>query len=241
MMDGLPDNWEKWPLADVGEWLGGGTPSSSNAQYWNGDIPWVSPKDMKVAVIKSTQDKITKAAIDNSAAKLVPAHAVLFVTRSGILARSFPVATTLNPVTVNQDLKAIVPNPAIDYEYLAWTLRFFERNVLTSCSKHGTTVHGIEVPSLKSLKVKTKIRAILPIARESPRTPQVGHSKTRAGAFGGTRGDEVKSCNGPGKRKQGEYIRTYQQKAFSSAKTNTCWNDYFGRDRWTWVLQWCNG
>lgn len=152
-MEDLPKNWENWPLADVGEWLGGGTPASSNAKYWNGDIPWVSPKDMKVAVITSTQDKITNTAIENSATKLIPAGAVLFVTRSGILAHSFPVATTRDAVTVNQDLKAIVPVPAIDYEYLAWTLRFLERKVLGSCSKHGTTVHSIEVPSLKSLNV----------------------------------------------------------------------------------------
>jgi type I restriction enzyme S subunit len=108
---------------------------------------------MKVAVITSTQDKITNAAVKNSAVKLIPASSVLFVTRSGILAHSFPVATTRDAVTVNQDLKAIVPVPVIDFEYLAWTLRYLEREVLRSCSKHGTTVHSIEIPALKSLNV----------------------------------------------------------------------------------------
>jgi type I restriction enzyme S subunit len=46
MTDGKPSNWETWPLSEVGEWLGGGTPASSNAEYWNGDIPWVSPKNL---------------------------------------------------------------------------------------------------------------------------------------------------------------------------------------------------
>ncbi len=153
MTDGMPRKWESWPLSEVGEWLGGGTPTSSNAEYWNGNIPWVSPKDMKVSVITSTQDKITNAAVKNSAAKLIPASSVLFVTRSGILAHSFPVATTRDVVTVNQDLKAIVPVPVIDTEYLGWTLRYLEREVLRSCSKHGTTVHSIEIPALKSLNV----------------------------------------------------------------------------------------
>ncbi len=153
MSDTLPTNWEQWQLADVGEWFGGGTPSSSNAQFWDGDIPWVSPKDMKVASITSTQDRITVAAVQNSAVKLISAESVLFVTRSGILAHSFPVATTKVQVTVNQDLKAITPVEVVDHNYLAWLLRALERQILTTCSKHGTTVHSIEIPTLKDLRV----------------------------------------------------------------------------------------
>jgi type I restriction enzyme S subunit len=151
MSDNLPSNWESWRLADVGQWFGGGTPSSSEAAYWDGDIPWVSPKDMKVHRITSSIDTITEAAVANSAAKIIPEGAVLFVTRSGILAHSFPVATTGVKVTINQDLKAIWPVEVIDPKYLAWTLRSFERTILSSCSKHGTTVHSIEMPALKQL------------------------------------------------------------------------------------------
>jgi type I restriction enzyme S subunit len=153
MSDTLPINWEQWRLADVGEWFGGGTPSSSNARFWDGNIPWVSPKDMKVASITSTQDQITVGAVQNSAVKLISAGSVLFVTRSGILAHSFPVATTKVQVTVNQDLKAITPVEVVDHNYLAWLLRALERQILTTCSKHGTTVHSIEIPTLKDLRV----------------------------------------------------------------------------------------
>lgn len=153
MRERLPRTWENWPLDNVGEWSGGGTPASSNAAFWDGDIPWVSPKDMKVNEITSTQDRITQAAVDNSAAKLIPARSVLFVTRSGILAHSFPVATNGVEVTVNQDLKAITPVAVIDTEYLAWVLRSSERQILSTCSKHGTTVHSIEIPALKELEI----------------------------------------------------------------------------------------
>src|SRR5262249_17477612 len=127
--------------------------SSTNDAFWDGDIPWVSPKDMKVAVISSTQDRITEAAVENSAAKLIPARSVLFVTRSGILAHSFPVATTNLAVTVNQDLKAITPVGVVEPDYLAWALRYLERRILHSCTKHGTTVHSVEISALKALKV----------------------------------------------------------------------------------------
>jgi type I restriction enzyme, S subunit len=153
MTEALPPNWEKWRLADVGDWAGGGTPSSTNEAYWNGDIPWVSPKDMKVSEIHYTQDQITRPAIDNSAARMIPENSVLFVTRSGILAHSFPVAINRVPVTVNQDLKAITPARGVDAKYLAWVLRAFARTILTICSKHGTTVHSIETSALKAFSI----------------------------------------------------------------------------------------
>ena len=146
-------NWEEWSLADAGAWVGGGTPSKSNESFWVGHIPWVSPKDMKALIIVDTEDHISEQAVENSAVKVIPSGAVLFVTRSGILAHSFPVATTKVAVTINQDLKAIVPEPVINPEYLGWCLRAFARPILDSCTKDGTTVHSIEVPSLKAFRV----------------------------------------------------------------------------------------
>ncbi|MDX0491534.1 hypothetical protein GOC53_14815 [Sinorhizobium medicae] len=50
-------------LGDVVEIKGGGTPPKSNPDFWNGDIPWVSPKDMKFWEITDAADKITQSAI----------------------------------------------------------------------------------------------------------------------------------------------------------------------------------
>jgi type I restriction enzyme S subunit len=149
----LPKNWQVWPLADVGTWLGGGTPSKADNRYWRGHIPWVSPKDMKALSIVDTEDHISEEAVESSAAKIIPPGSVIFVTRSGILAHSFPVATTESELAVNQDLKAITPEPVIDTQYLAWCLRAHARLILDNCTKDGTTVQSIEVPSLKSYQV----------------------------------------------------------------------------------------
>ena len=149
----LPDSWIEIPLADTGQWVGGGTPRKSESRFWEGSIPWVSPKDMKKLCVVDTEDHISEAAVQESAVKLIRPGAVLFVTRSGILAHSFPVATTKMPVTVNQDLKAIIPYSVISPDYLAWCLRANARNILNSCSKHGTTVHSIEIPSLKEWSI----------------------------------------------------------------------------------------
>lgn len=141
-------------LRDLGEWVGGNTPSKANAAYWiNGTVPWVSPKDMKVDEITSSEDRVTDAALSEGRVSLVPEGSVLFVTRSGILAHTFPVATTKLPVTINQDLKALTPKPGVLPKYVAHAVRGASRRILKDCSKHGTTVASIETNALLEFKI----------------------------------------------------------------------------------------
>jgi type I restriction enzyme S subunit len=152
-MTELPTTWAKEPLGLLGSWSGGGTPSTSEARFWNGGIPWVSPKDMKQNRIAETQDTITEEALGFSAAMLIPENSVMIVTRSGILRHSLPVAINTKPVALNQDLKAITPVEAVSSEYLCLALQCFERDILHQCCKAGTTVQSIEVPRLKAFRV----------------------------------------------------------------------------------------
>ena len=153
MNSSIPRSWVLSRLADLGDWYGGGTPSKSTSAFWNGDIPWVSAKDMKVTRLRDSQDHITSSAIEASATTLIGQRSVLMVTRSGILAHTLPVTTTEIPLTINQDLKAITPYAGIDAEFLAWVLRACQRRILNECTKHGTTVHSIEVPRLYAFNV----------------------------------------------------------------------------------------
>ena len=150
---GLPETWAVSPLGHLGVWNGGGTPTKSNPAFWKGDIPWASPKDIKVARLWDSSDHVSTAAIEASATTVVPKGSVLVVTRSGILSHTLPIATNEVPLAINQDLKAITPFPGIDADYLAWTLRALERRILKECSKHGTTVHSVEVPRLQAFDV----------------------------------------------------------------------------------------
>jgi type I restriction enzyme S subunit len=143
-----------FPLAELGDWVGGGTPSKSNPSYWeNGTIPWVSPKDMKTTHIRAAEDNITEQAAKESATNLVPAGSILVVTRSGILRHTFPVAVADVHVTINQDLKALVLKPEIDPKYVAFALRAFSRDILNQCSKQGTTVNSIETQKLLRFQI----------------------------------------------------------------------------------------
>ena len=138
--DTFPDHWLQVSLGACGEWLGGGTPSKDRADYWVGDIPWVSPKDMKLPRISDSQDHISLAAVQGSSVRLVPSGSVLMVVRGMILARAFPVALSMREVTINQDMKALVPYYPSFSEFILLALSAMEDEVLVTVerSSHGT-------------------------------------------------------------------------------------------------------
>ncbi|MBK3776182.1 hypothetical protein GAY31_18830 [Azospirillum brasilense] len=150
----LPPGWAWAKLGDLGRWYGGGTPSKENPAYWtNGTIPWVSPKDMKTTRIITAEDHITPEAVAGSSTNMVPADAILVVTRSGILRHTLPVALTLRGVSINQDLKACVPHEGINATYVAAAMRAFSSNILHECVKDGTTVQSVEFDKLMNFEV----------------------------------------------------------------------------------------
>ena len=142
------------PLRELGEWSGGNTPSKANSAYWdNGTVPWVSPKDMKVDEIASSEDRITDLALADGRVSMVAAGSVLFVTRSGILSHTFPVAVTKLPVTINQDLKALSPKAGVSPKYVAHAVRGASQRILKECSKHGTTVASVDTKALLDFEI----------------------------------------------------------------------------------------
>ncbi|MFM5204591.1 restriction endonuclease subunit S [Aeromonas veronii] len=140
----VPEHWVISPLKYKCVFSGGGTPSKDNLEYWNGSIPWVSPKDMKSFWITDAEDKITEQAIKESSTKLVQPGAVLMVVRSGILQRTIPVGMNTIPVTMNQDMKAIRFSSAVYAEWLSFFIKGYEDSLLLDWRKQGATVESIE-------------------------------------------------------------------------------------------------
>lgn len=149
-----PKGWPTGKIKDLFNVFGGGTPSKSVHSYWNGTIPWISPKDMKSSVISDTEDHITLDAISNSATRLVKQGSILIVYRSGILAHSFPVAIAGRDLTINQDLKAFTSKREVSNEYLYGLLSSFPSLGL-SCVKKGATVHNIDGSRFLNLEICT--------------------------------------------------------------------------------------
>ena len=135
--------WKKVVITEVCHAIfGGGTPSKSHPEYFAGSIPWVSPKDMKSSVINDSIDHITEKAIAHSTTNLVPANSVLMVIRSGILKHSLPVAINSLPVTINQDMKAFVPNETVKTAFLMHFFKAIENDVLAGV--RGVTADNID-------------------------------------------------------------------------------------------------
>lgn len=130
------------------EIYGGGTPSKSHPEYYeDGDIPWVSSKDMKTDVLTDSQIKINQLGVDNSTAHMVPVNSVIMVIRSGILKHTLPVAVNVVPITVNQDLKVFIPNERVLTRFLAVQFKMHEKDILSGV--RAVTADNIEFNSLK--------------------------------------------------------------------------------------------
>ena len=138
--DEIPKGWIRVTLSELGGFAGGGTPSKSRPEFWKGNIPWVSPKDMKRPYLDSTIDNISERAVESSSCKLIPSGSLLMVVRGMILIHSFPVALTQRPLTINQDMKALVPVISEIGEYLLRCCAAITSRVinLVERSSHGT-------------------------------------------------------------------------------------------------------
>jgi type I restriction enzyme S subunit len=138
----LPAGWAWIRLSDLGEFCGGKTPSKQNPTYWSGSIPWITPKDMKQLRLADSEDHVSPAAIADGLAP-IPRHSLLIVVRSGILRRTVPVAINEVETTINQDLKALKLTAPEMVPYLQLLVRGFERFILETLTKVGTTVESI--------------------------------------------------------------------------------------------------
>ena len=103
----VPADWQVIPLGDAGRWLSGGTPSKARSDFWVGQLPWVSPKDMKARALCRTQDHISQEGA-RTGSRVVPKGAIFVVVRGMILAHSFPIAVSRVAAAFNQDIRALV-------------------------------------------------------------------------------------------------------------------------------------
>lgn len=145
-------------FSELGEVVGGGTPSKKVEEYWNGDIPWISPKDLSVNPTLFTskgQSSITELGYKKSSAKLIPKNSILFSSRAPI----GYITIAENDISTNQGFKSIVPNLEYPYtfvyELLKQEIPSLESGASGSTFKEvsGTHLknHVVEIPSIKAI------------------------------------------------------------------------------------------
>lgn len=163
----IDSEWPMFELGEIASFKSGGTPSKEVDAYWQGDIPWVSAKDLKVDLISDAQLHISAKAVEETATQLAPIGAVLVLVRGMGLAKGVPFGEVVAPCAFNQDLKAIVPNAEVMMpRFMAHALRqqsaFFKRAMETAA--HGTlkinseTLRTVKLP-LPDLSIQAAIVA----------------------------------------------------------------------------------
>ena len=143
------------PLRELGVWSGGGTPSKSRADYWDeGNIPWITPKDMRSSTIQNSMINVTDRAVRESNVKLIEAPSIALVVRSSILQHTFPVAQIDVDATFNQDMKTlVVDSDRFERRYIYYALSANGQEILRQTSKQGGSVNSLVVPRLMDYEI----------------------------------------------------------------------------------------
>ena len=143
-------DWKRCTLANLGEIVGGATPSTKNESFYGGDIAWITPKDLSTfhgRFISRGERNITADGLKNSSARLLPPHSILFTSRAPI----GYVAIAENEVCTNQGFKSIAPNDHTDYLFLYYLL-VHNRDRIENMGS-GTTFKEVSGSVMKQIEV----------------------------------------------------------------------------------------
>jgi len=135
----VPESWELRSVLDLCDIRSGGTPRKSVPEYWIGDIPWVSGKDLKAPTLHDAIDHVSAEGIE-AGSRLAPAGTVLVLVRGMGLAKDLPVAVISRPMAFNQDIKALVSRGDFNGKFLRSAIYVHKDRLLAKIvpSAHGT-------------------------------------------------------------------------------------------------------
>ena len=148
---GFVGEWEKIKLGALGQIVGGGTPDTTKAEYWNGDIQWFTPSEVgKEKYVSQSQRQITQSGLNDSSAKLLPPGSVLLSSRATVGECSL----NLMECCTNQGFQSFIPSREfVDGEFLYYLLQTHKRDFLRKAC--GSTF--LEISAKQIGKVFTHI------------------------------------------------------------------------------------
>ena len=142
--------WKEVTLGEIGTIVGGATPSTKNTSFYDGNIPWLTPKDLSVnsnKYILRGERNITEAGFKSCSCKMLPKGSVLFSSRATI----GYVAIVANDMCTNQGFKSVIPNEETDSEFLYYLLKYNKDNIASQGS--GTTFAEVSGKTMKEIEV----------------------------------------------------------------------------------------
>ena len=142
--------WKEVTLGELGTIVGGATPSTKNPSYYDGNIPWLTPKDLSVNsnmyILRGARN-ITEVGFKSCSCKMLPKGSVLFSSRAPI----GYVAIAANDMCTNQGFKSVIPNEETDSEFLYYLLKYNKNYIASQGS--GTTFAEVSGKTMKDIEV----------------------------------------------------------------------------------------
>lgn len=126
--------------------IGGSTPSKSHVEYYQGNIPFMTVKDMTSEYLQDTAWHITQEAVKNSSTNIVPPNTLIIATRVGL----GKIVRMSKAVAINQDLKGLIlKKDVVDQTFFKYILKYKTSEILRR--SRGTTVKGITLEDFKTI------------------------------------------------------------------------------------------
>lgn len=143
--------WNMMPLHTVCKKIvQGGTPDTSNPNYWNGTINWLTPAEMgtlQTRFVNSTTRKITQEGLQKCSSDLLPIHSLIISTRAPI---GYLAINTV-PMAINQGCKGLIPSDSLHYDFLYFTLLHFKQSLADLGA--GNTFKELSSSTLKNFVI----------------------------------------------------------------------------------------
>lgn len=167
----MKSNWKRCKISELGEVVGGATPSTKDIENYGGEIPWLTPKDLSAfneRYISRGERNITKKGYASCSTQMLPKNSILFSSRAPI----GYVAITENEMCTNQGFKSVIPNKETDYLFLYYLLKFNKQKIehmgsgTTFKEVSGNTMRNIEVEVPSSIDEQKKIASLLNVIDE---------------------------------------------------------------------------
>jgi len=163
-LPGFDGKWEMKQLGDVCQIISGGTPSTRNSEYWDGDIKWCTPTDITSnngKYFSKTSRKITKQGLNNSSATLLPKGTLLLCSRATV--GEVKIATI--EISTNQGFKSLICSETVDNEFLYYLIRLEKQKFIDKAfgstfleiSKKNTSEIEFDFPPIEEQKAIAQI------------------------------------------------------------------------------------
>jgi type I restriction enzyme, S subunit len=141
--------WCETNLGDIGDFIGGGTPDTTKAEYWNGDIQWYTPTEVKEGKVGKSIRTITELGLKNSSAKLLPKGSLLLTTRATI----GDIAIADFECTTNQGFQSlVVKETEINTFWFYWIIRHKNELIKKSSGSTFPEIGKTEITKINALK-----------------------------------------------------------------------------------------